>query len=68
MHKTVIAFIAIATLAAVVNAQELPADMRASIDKAATDILAKTGAAPDHPVATNCPETEYLQAVFMRLL
>ena len=31
-------------------------------------ILAKTGAAPDHPVATNCPETEYLQAVFMRLL
>jgi len=31
-------------------------------------ILAKTGAAADHPVATNCPETEYLQAVFMRLL
>ena len=31
-------------------------------------ILAKTGAAADHPVATNCPETEYLQAVFMRLM
>ncbi|HMC11843.1 MAG TPA: class I SAM-dependent rRNA methyltransferase, partial [Pirellulaceae bacterium] len=31
-------------------------------------ILAKTGAAADHPVATNCPETEYLQAAFMRLL
>jgi 23S rRNA (cytosine1962-C5)-methyltransferase len=31
-------------------------------------ILAKAGAAADHPVATNCPETEYLQAVFMRLL
>jgi 23S rRNA (cytosine1962-C5)-methyltransferase len=31
-------------------------------------ILAKTGAAADHPVAANCPETEYLQAVFMRLL
>jgi 23S rRNA (cytosine1962-C5)-methyltransferase len=31
-------------------------------------ILAKTGAAPDHPVSTHCPETEYLQAVFMRLL
>lgn len=31
-------------------------------------ILAKTGAAPDHPVATNCPESEYLQAVWMRLL
>jgi 23S rRNA (cytosine1962-C5)-methyltransferase len=31
-------------------------------------ILAKAGAAADHPVATNCPEGEYLQAVFMRLL
>jgi 23S rRNA (cytosine1962-C5)-methyltransferase len=31
-------------------------------------ILAKSGAAPDHPIATNCPETEYLQAVWMRLL
>jgi 23S rRNA (cytosine1962-C5)-methyltransferase len=31
-------------------------------------ILSKTGAAADHPVATSCPETEYLQAVFMRLL
>ncbi|HZL88180.1 MAG TPA: class I SAM-dependent rRNA methyltransferase [Pirellulaceae bacterium] len=31
-------------------------------------ILAKTGAAPDHPVAAHCPETEYLQAVWMRLV
>ncbi|HEY2412939.1 MAG TPA: class I SAM-dependent rRNA methyltransferase [Pirellulaceae bacterium] len=31
-------------------------------------ILAKCGAAADHPIATNCPETEYLQAVFMRVL
>lgn len=31
-------------------------------------ILAKTGAAADHPVATNCPESEYLQAVWMRLM
>lgn len=31
-------------------------------------ILYKTGAAADHPVATHCPETEYLQAVWMRLL
>jgi 23S rRNA (cytosine1962-C5)-methyltransferase len=31
-------------------------------------ILAKAGAAADHPVAANCPETEYLQAVFMRVL
>ncbi|MEX2176870.1 MAG: class I SAM-dependent rRNA methyltransferase [Pirellulaceae bacterium] len=31
-------------------------------------ILAKTGAAPDHPVAANCPETEYLQAIWMRVM
>jgi 23S rRNA (cytosine1962-C5)-methyltransferase len=30
-------------------------------------ILARTGAAQDHPVAANCPETEYLHAVWMRL-
>lgn len=31
-------------------------------------ILYKTGAAPDHPVVTHCLETEYLQAVWMRLI
>jgi 23S rRNA (cytosine1962-C5)-methyltransferase len=31
-------------------------------------ILYKTGAAPDHPVVAHCPETEYLQAVWMRVL
>jgi 23S rRNA (cytosine1962-C5)-methyltransferase len=31
-------------------------------------ILAKTGAAPDHPVAADCLETEYLKAVWMRVL
>jgi 23S rRNA (cytosine1962-C5)-methyltransferase len=31
-------------------------------------ILAKTGAAADHPIAANCPETEYLQAVWMRVV
>jgi 23S rRNA (cytosine1962-C5)-methyltransferase len=31
-------------------------------------ILAKTGAAADHPIATNCPEGEYLSAVWMRLM
>jgi 23S rRNA (cytosine1962-C5)-methyltransferase len=31
-------------------------------------ILAKTGAAADHPVAANCPETQYLQAVLMRVM
>jgi 23S rRNA (cytosine1962-C5)-methyltransferase len=30
-------------------------------------ILARTGAAADHPVAADCPETEYLKAVWMRL-
>jgi 23S rRNA (cytosine1962-C5)-methyltransferase len=31
-------------------------------------ILEKAGAAPDHPVASNCPEGEYLRAVWMRVL
>jgi hypothetical protein len=31
-------------------------------------VLAKSGAAADHPVAANCLETEYLKAVWMRLL
>ncbi len=31
-------------------------------------IFSKSGAAADHPVATNCPEGEYLQAVWMRLM
>lgn len=30
-------------------------------------ILYKTGASADHPIATNCPETEYLNAVWMRM-
>ena len=30
-------------------------------------ILAKTGAAADHPVAANCPETEYLKAAWLRV-
>lgn len=29
-------------------------------------ILAKSGAAPDHPIASNCPESEYLQAIWMQ--
>lgn len=31
-------------------------------------VLAKSGAASDHPVASHCPEGEYLNAVWMRLL
>ncbi|MGE5192313.1 MAG: class I SAM-dependent rRNA methyltransferase [Deltaproteobacteria bacterium] len=34
----------------------------------ALQILARTGAAPDHPVAADCPETEYLKAVWIRVL
>lgn len=30
-------------------------------------ILYRTGAGPDHPIASNCPETEYLKALWMRL-
>jgi 23S rRNA (cytosine1962-C5)-methyltransferase len=30
-------------------------------------IIAKTGASADHPIAANCPETEYLHAVWMRI-
>jgi 23S rRNA (cytosine1962-C5)-methyltransferase len=30
-------------------------------------ILFKTGASADHPIATQCPETEYLQAIWLRL-
>ena len=30
-------------------------------------VLAKTGAAADHPIAGSCPETEYLHAVWMTL-
>jgi 23S rRNA (cytosine1962-C5)-methyltransferase len=30
-------------------------------------ILWRTGAAPDHPIATHCPETEYLKALWLRL-
>lgn len=30
-------------------------------------VLAKTGAAPDHPVALDCPETEYLKAAWLRV-
>lgn len=30
-------------------------------------LLAKTGASPDHPIAANCPETEYLRAMWLRI-
>ncbi|MBL9123336.1 MAG: class I SAM-dependent rRNA methyltransferase, partial [Planctomycetaceae bacterium] len=33
----------------------------------AVQLLAKTGAAPDHPIAPACPETEYLRAMWLRV-
>lgn len=30
-------------------------------------ILFRTGAGPDHPIASNCPETEYLKALWIRV-
>lgn len=30
-------------------------------------VLARNGAAADHPVSSQCPQTEYLKAVWMRL-
>jgi 23S rRNA G2069 N7-methylase RlmK/C1962 C5-methylase RlmI len=30
-------------------------------------ILARTGAAADHPVTPQCPETQYLKAAWIRL-
>lgn len=31
-------------------------------------LLARTGAASDHPVAVECPETEYLKAIWLRVV
>ena len=31
-------------------------------------ILGRTGAAPCHPISSNCPEAEYLNAVWLRML
>jgi 23S rRNA (cytosine1962-C5)-methyltransferase len=33
----------------------------------AARLLFRTGAAPDHPVASNCPEGEYLKAAWLTL-
>lgn len=31
-------------------------------------ILARAAAGPDHPIADNCPETDYLKAIWLRVL
>jgi 23S rRNA (cytosine1962-C5)-methyltransferase len=41
---------------------------RAPHEARSLQILEKTGAAPDHPVASNCPEGEYLRAIWMRVM
>ncbi|HVJ87546.1 MAG TPA: class I SAM-dependent rRNA methyltransferase, partial [Caulifigura sp.] len=41
-------------------AMAIPADRRASL-------LARTGAAADHPVALGCLDTEYLHAAWVRM-
>jgi 23S rRNA (cytosine1962-C5)-methyltransferase len=46
---------------------DTPPDAKARHASRTMQILEKSGAAPDHPVASNCPETEYLRAVWMRL-
>jgi 23S rRNA (cytosine1962-C5)-methyltransferase len=47
---------------------EAVAQGRPQHEARALQILEKTGAAADHPVASNCPEGEYLRAVWMRVL
>src|SRR5688572_28945559 len=44
-----------------------PQAQRAAPSGRRMQILAKTGASADHPLAGNCPETEYLHTVWMRL-
>jgi 23S rRNA (cytosine1962-C5)-methyltransferase len=47
--------------------QEATAERSARHASRPMQILARSGAAPDHPVAAGVPETEYLKAVWMRL-
>jgi 23S rRNA (cytosine1962-C5)-methyltransferase len=44
-----------------------PAARRSLKPARGVQLLAKTGASADHPVAANCPETEYLHAAWMRV-
>jgi 23S rRNA (cytosine1962-C5)-methyltransferase len=46
---------------------ETPPDSKPRHAPRTMQILDETGAAPDHPIASNCPENEYLRAVWMRL-
>jgi 23S rRNA (cytosine1962-C5)-methyltransferase len=52
------------------QAGQAPSNARAAqtSSRLSMQILAKTGAAADHPVAADCLETEYLKAVWARVL
>ena len=41
---------------------------RQGIPERSVQILERTGAAPDHPVSLDCPETEYLKAAWLRVV
>lgn len=45
----------------------LPSDFNPTPNPRAMQILARSGAAACHPVSANCPESEYLKAMWLRL-
>jgi 23S rRNA (cytosine1962-C5)-methyltransferase len=47
---------------------ETTSEGRPAHEARSLQILEKTGASADHPVASNCPEGEYLRAIWMRVL
>jgi 23S rRNA (cytosine1962-C5)-methyltransferase len=63
-------FIQLLVAAARQSGEELPSSDPTAAPRHAPrtmQILAKTGAAADHPVVSNCLETEYLKAVWMMI-
>lgn len=45
-----------------------PPPLGLDLHRRRVQVLAQTGAAADHPVSRECPETEYLKAVWLRVL
>ncbi len=52
---------------AAVRSAEQPTAWNPNPPARTAQVLARTGAAPCHPIAARCPETEYLNAVWLRL-
>jgi 23S rRNA (cytosine1962-C5)-methyltransferase len=52
------------------TSESIPSDRAAAgvVTGRQVQVLARTGAGPDHPVAADCPETEYLKALWLRVL